>query len=80
MEPSKETALLYIAASGVLPGQTWRHVKTGGTYRVVAVAIEEATLVAVVVYKGHDEIMWTRPLHAFLEVVDGHPRFVNCEQ
>ena len=50
------------------PGSRWRHRK-GGLYRVVCVAMEEATKTPVVVYQAEATgLTWTRP-HA--EFTDG---------
>lgn len=77
MASDKEAALARIVFSPVRAGQTWRHVKSGGKYIVVAVALEEATLTPVVVYRGHDDVVWTRPLDEFLRGENGRWRFVN---
>ena len=55
-------------------GSRWRHRK-GGTYRVLCVALEEATKRPVVVYQADGTgLCWTRP-HA--EFTDG--RFTPAE-
>lgn len=51
-------------------GSLWRHVKTGGVYRVVVVAYEESTLTPVVVYgpgPGLTGTCWTRPWSEFMD-------------
>lgn len=51
---------------GIEPGQRWRHFK-GGIYVIVANAHDEATGLAVVVYRGvNDATTWVRPLSNFL--------------
>jgi hypothetical protein len=51
-----------------LPGEIYRHVKTGGLYRVVCIASVEATLELVVVYQSEqDGRCWTRPLDEFMD-------------
>lgn len=71
----KEQGLAEIDAAGVRPGQRWQHWK-GTTYTVVATGLDEATTYPVVVYGGHDGVVWTRPLHVFLEEVSpGVARF-----
>lgn len=51
-----------LARSGAEPGSRWQHYG-GGTYRVVACAVDEPTLTPVIVYKseqyGH---VWVRTL------------------
>jgi hypothetical protein len=56
-------------------GERYRHLKTGGTYHVIACARVEATLEWVVVYRGEDGEAWTRPIKEFC---DG--RFAKIEQ
>ncbi len=73
----KTAALAKILLSPVRVGQTWQHTKTGGCYVIVALAIEEATLTPVVVYKGSNEIVWTRPLDEFIGRKGAERRFVN---
>jgi hypothetical protein len=48
-------------------GTPYVHAKTGHRYEVVAVALEEATLSPVVVYRAIDapQLTWTRPLGEF---------------
>lgn len=71
----KDQALKAIDDSGVRAGQTWRHHK-GGRYTVIAVGIEEATLIPQVIYAGGDGVVWVRRLVVFLESVeDTVPRF-----
>jgi hypothetical protein len=48
------------------PGQLYLHTK-GGLYRVVTVAVLEATLDLVVVYTAADGTHWIRPLPEFQE-------------
>ena len=57
----------------------YRHYK-GGLYTTLYVAIEEATLTPVVVYRSHQNTaLWTRPWADFIATVEvnGHvqPRF-----
>ncbi|MEO0999849.1 MAG: DUF1653 domain-containing protein [Pseudomonadota bacterium] len=50
-----------------LRGTLWQHRK-GGRYRVICVALEEATRSPVVVYaEARGEAVYTRPLEAFLD-------------
>lgn len=59
----------------------WKHVKTGGLYRIEAFALEEATLTPVVVYRkreaGKDNgTMFTRPCAEFFDgrfIIHGSP-------
>jgi len=61
-------------------GQRWRHYK-GGVYRIMALAIVEATMRPVVVYSlGDPARSWTRPLDEFLGDAGGVPRFVRVEE
>jgi len=58
-----------IVSSGVRAGQLWHHNKTGSTYRVVALSVDEVRLVPVVTYEGHpnnERRSWTRDLDVFL--------------
>jgi hypothetical protein len=75
----KEEALWTLDASEVRAGQTWRHVKTGNRYQVVATGLDEATLMPVVIYSGHDGVVWVRALTVFLGEKDGKPRFLLAE-
>ena len=64
----KDIALVRIRESGVLPGQRYRHYKTGGIYLVVAVGLFEADLEPLVHYRLADDeyaIVWTRYLGVF---------------
>jgi hypothetical protein len=50
----------------------WKHVKTGGLYRIEGFALEEATLTPVVVYRKRDTAgslgaMFTRPCTEFFD-------------
>lgn len=52
------------------PGQVWRHFASGNAYRVVSVALEEATRLPVVVYLGLESgVTWVRPVAEFLGTV-----------
>ena len=73
----KTVALESIRTAPVKAGQVWRHVSTGRKYFVMAVGLEEATLAPVVVYSGHDDVVWTRPLSVFLSRKDGSWRYIN---
>lgn len=75
-DDKKNAALRRIDEAPVRARQTWRHVK-GGVYSIVAVGIDEARLEPVVVYVGHDGIVWTRDLDVFLGEKDGAPRFTQ---
>lgn len=51
-----------------LPQEIYRHVKTGGLYRIVCIASVEATLELVVVYQSQqDGRWWTRPMEEFMD-------------
>jgi hypothetical protein len=51
-----------------LPGENYRHVKTGGLYRILCIASVESTLERVVVYQSEqDGRCWTRPLDEFVD-------------
>lgn len=73
----KATALENIRTAPVRAGQVWRHTKSGGRYFVMAVGLEEATMAPVVVYSGHDGVVWTRRLSVFLSRQDGSWRFIH---
>lgn len=67
-ETLKDEALARIMASGVLPGQRWRHSKTGSVYQVIAVGLNEADLEPLVHYRVADDVyatVWSRPLGIF---------------
>jgi hypothetical protein len=64
----KDAAIAQIAASGVSPGQRYRHYKTGNVYLVIAVGLSESDLEPLVHYRVADDeyaIIWTRHLHIF---------------
>jgi len=68
---------LNTAESIAPPGSQWRHEKTGGLYMIASVALVEATLEIVVVYRSLNEehvLTFTRPIREFL---DG--RFTNID-
>ena len=71
----KEQALWMLDASEVRAGQMWQHVKTGNRYQVIATGLDEPTLTPVVIYSGHDGVVWVRALSVFLLQKDGEPRF-----
>lgn len=73
----KAMALESIRTAPVKAGQVWRHARSGWKYFVMAVGLEEATLAPVVVYSGHDGVVWTRRLSVFLSRKDGSWRFIN---
>jgi hypothetical protein len=76
---TKDEALWMLDASEVRAGQTWRHVKTGNKYTIIATGLDEPTLMPVVIYAGHDGVVWVRALQVFLGEKDGKPRFMIVE-
>jgi len=73
---TKDQALYVLDACEVRAGQRWRHTKTGGVYTIIATGLAEATFSPVVIYAGHDGVVWVRGLSVFLENNDeGKPRF-----
>lgn len=81
----RDRALADLDAAEVRPGQRWQHYK-GGRYDVLAVGLLEATLDPIVVYAGHDGVVWVRTLFVWNEeVAPGTRRFTralrvgNCE-
>tara|TARA_R110000851_G_scaffold16046_3_gene52571 strand:+ start:15532 stop:15783 length:252 start_codon:yes stop_codon:yes gene_type:complete len=49
----------------------WRHKKTNNLYEIIAFAIEEMTMIPVVVYKCEGPVSsstWTRPCSEFFEI------------
>lgn len=44
-----------------------RHKKTGGIYRVMAMAIREEDLEPMVSYSGNDGLIWVRPAKEFFD-------------
>lgn len=78
---TKDEALFRLDASEVRAGQKWKHTKTGGIYTIVATGIAEATLTPVVIYAGHDGVVWVRALDVFLGNNDeGKARFLLIEE
>lgn len=82
-DEAKQDSLNKLRASGVLPGQVYKHFK-GGEYTIVAVGLNEPDLEPLVHYRdANDEyaIVWTRQLHVFTgrALVDGEfvTRFVQ---
>lgn len=76
----KDAALFRLDASEVRAGQRWKHTKTDGVYTIVATGLAEATLAPVVIYAGHDGIIWVRALDVFLgNNEEGKPRFLLQE-
>lgn len=78
---TKDEALFQLDASEVRASQKWKHTKTGNLYTVVATGIAEATLTPVVIYAGHDGVVWVRALDVFLGNNDeGKARFLLVEE
>lgn len=66
-DEAKQAGVERLRASGVLPGQVYKHFK-GGEYTVVAVGLNEPDLEPLVHYRASDDpyaIVWTRQLHVF---------------
>lgn len=62
----KEDLLRLVSEAGAPSiGSTWTH-KSGSTYRVVAIALDESSLGRLVVYRG-DGLTWVRPLSEFTD-------------
>jgi hypothetical protein len=63
-------------------GGLYRHSKTGGLYRVVDLALLEATEEVGVVYRAEygEKLVWVRSLGNFLEEVEGVKRFEKVEE
>ena len=77
---TKDEALFKLDASEVRAGQRWKHTKTGNIYVIVATGLDEATVTPVVIYAGHDGVVWVRALGVFLENnAEGRPRFLLTE-
>jgi hypothetical protein len=73
---TKDEALYRLDACEVRVNQRWKHTKTGGVYTIVATGLAEATLSPVVIYAGHDGIVWVRALDVFIGNNDeGQQRF-----
>ena len=75
-----------LAASGVLPGQRYKHFKTGTIYLVIAIGMFESDLEPLVHYRDADDeyaIVWTRHLDVFCGQATENetlvPRFVRVE-
>lgn len=80
MMTTKDEALYALDACEVRAGQKWKHHKTGNVYTIVATGIAEATHSPVVIYAGHDGIVWVRALDVFLANNDeGKARFLLVE-
>ena len=56
--------LLKNARENVLIGQ-YKHIKSGISYDVMGIALEEKTVTPVVVYSDANNIIWTRDLEDF---------------
>lgn len=73
---TKEEAFSVITASGIKSGQLWHHYKNGLLYRILATALDEKTLVPLVVYEAcHRDPMgrnvaWVRSLVDFISTVE----------
>lgn len=65
----KEIDALKLAAAGRTDDQAsiWRHVKTGGLYRLLRVGKLEACQTPVAVYVGVDAAVWVRPCNEFFD-------------
>jgi hypothetical protein len=51
-----------------IAGDYYRHVKSGGNYTVICVALEEATEKPVVIYQSQqDHRIWSRPMEDFMD-------------
>jgi hypothetical protein len=57
------------------PHGYWKHVKTQQRYEIISFAIEERTMIPIVVYRSEEfrNTTWTRPCSEFFEVA----RFVQ---
>jgi hypothetical protein len=67
-DTAKDASIARIAASGVLPGQRYRHYKTQNVYLVIAVSLFEADLEPMVHYRDAEDeyaLVWTRHLDVF---------------
>jgi len=56
----------------------WRHIKTNARYEILAFAVEEATMIPVVVYRCDGPMSsptWTRPCSEFFEIA----RFIQVD-
>ena len=66
---TKQISLERLRTSGVLPGQIYKHFKTGSLYKIVAIGLNEPDLEPLVHYRAADDeygIVWTRNLHVFM--------------
>ncbi|MBP9762151.1 DUF1653 domain-containing protein [Patescibacteria group bacterium] len=71
--------------SSILPGEIYRHYKRGTAYKIVCLAVLEATEEPCVVYEALDleaeHRVWVRPLNHFCELVNFEgkqvPRFAK---
>ncbi len=73
-------ALAQLDASGVAPGQTYKHHKTNGVYLVIAVGLNEPDLEPLVHYRdASDEYatVWSRTLSAFTGYVPSDDTLVR---
>lgn len=62
----------------ILPfeGEIWKHYKSGGLYRIIAVGQQESDNITVVVYKSlQDSQVYTRPAAEFMEGLEEGYRF-----
>lgn len=73
---TKEEAFSVITASGIKSGQLWQHYKNGLLYRITATALDEKTLVPLVVYEACYQdpmgrnVTWVRSLVDFISTVE----------
>lgn len=71
-DATKDLALVALRASGIEPGQRYRHYKTSNVYLVVAVGLFEPNLTPLVHYRRADDeygIVWTRDLSEFCKQI-----------
>ena len=55
------------APPSTLSEKTWKHVSTGGLYRIIGFAIQEADMQPVVIYRNAGGTIWTRPCKEFFD-------------
>ena len=81
MIDSQDTAQANLQNLRIKVGQRYRHFK-GGEYEIVAMALQEDTLLPVVVYRSLSKgLIWVRTVEDFMQVIDRDvytgPRFMK---
>lgn len=60
-------------------GEVYAHSGNGGRYSVLCLAKDDDRDEIVVIHKGPDGAIWSRPLGNFMGLREGNPRFTLVE-